>query len=142
MKYLHILCDDCIQWMWLWCAIAMNNQVRKNKGIDRGLSVSSCHCRTCYISYVLSPNTTERHYGRHHEGLRPRTQDAHQISLNPVNGMPYSNIKGSLILQSPNCHLLSHLATTLAHATFARCRSTYARFAFKDFPELEALVRR
>src|SRR5277367_3081972 len=48
--------------MLLWCIIAMNNQVRKNKGIDRGLSVSSCHCRTCYISYVLSPNTIERHH--------------------------------------------------------------------------------
>jgi hypothetical protein len=41
---------------------------------------------------------------------------------------------------SPNCHLLSHLATVLAHTTFARRRSTDARFAFKDFPELQALI--
>jgi hypothetical protein len=39
----------------------MNNQVWKNE-VDRGLSVSSCHCRTCYISYVLLPNKIEKHH--------------------------------------------------------------------------------
>jgi hypothetical protein len=42
----------------------VNNQVWKNKvlGLDRELSVSSCHCRTCYISYVLLPNKIEKHH--------------------------------------------------------------------------------
>jgi len=41
---------------------------------------------------------------------------------------------------SSDCHLLSHLAATLAHATFSRRRGADTGFAFKNFPELEALV--